>query len=174
VDPLPNLQNYYGDFAVSCDGIEGLIAEPAGAAPLAGAAQRLKMIVSKKWGRHRFGIQIRGLALEQTYRVTLWLQVREESHILLDLRDDQALHYGTVIFKLPDAEVLRVTGDARAPGFEIRDDGWVRVWVDMTYSAEPGVVYAVLLDLADSPEHFGDGEVGFEFGGIEIAEAPAA
>lgn len=172
VDLLPDLENY-GEFELLCDGLEELIAEPVGPAPLASATRRLQMIVSKKWGRHRFGIEFRRLRSEQTFRVTLWLKVGEESHILLDLRDDQAQHYGTVIFKLPEPAVLRLTGDARAPGYQIRDDGWVRVWVDMTYSGKSGVVYATLLDLADSPEHFGNGEVGFEFGGIEVAEAPA-
>jgi hypothetical protein len=170
LDLLPKLENL-GEFELSWDGIDGLTAEVLDEA-LAAGARTCKMIVTKTPGRHRFGIAVRGIIPGQVYRVALWLKAATESHILLDLRDGGSQHYGTVIFSLPEAALLRGTGDVIGAGFESGDDGWTRVWVDMIYAEEPGVVYVVLLDLADSPEYVGDGKAVLDFRGIEVTEVP--
>jgi len=114
---------------------------------------------------------VQGITSDRPYRVSAWLRTAAPIEVMLDLRDDQATHYGKAVFKLPDAAVVRSQGNATSPGAAVDANGWTRVWADMTFTGEKAVVYVTLLDPSEAEQFAGDGQLGIGFGGIDVARS---
>lgn len=119
-------------------------------------------------GLHRAEILIEGLHPGAVYTTSLFVKPVERSGILLELRDDdKAKRYGTARFDLKRGKMAKA-GDVVNTGVEAIPGGWYRIWAEMPYSTERGVMNFTLLGDDGAPSYAGDGKSGLLVSGFQV------
>lgn len=153
------------------DGLEGLALSGFAPSPVVDGQPALQLRVTPATGRHRLGIAFKGLAPNQTYRVTVAIKAADLGRMILDVRDGTNDATRIVSFNLDPSH-------ADAPDDLPYDlnvvGGWLQPSVD-AYSADGTlVVYMGLCNACGDAEFPGDGRTEITFGGVRVAAIDAA
>jgi hypothetical protein len=160
------------------DGVEGLYVRPLSNGSSAADRGALRLVNGADDGRHRLGIRFRLPEGEGLYRVTAVLGSTDDVHPYLELRDENARHYGMAIYAIRRtsvlrtrrASVLRTHGNVRKAGVTLIGDGRVKVWLELACDGESGAGYVGFASSTGAVSYQGDGRSSLQFFGLEIAQ----
>ena len=126
-DGLPPLPSALG--AAKWSAMEGLVAHPA-PIPAAAAGQQALLIVSTPTDGNKMISALFAGQLPRRYRVVVWVKPGSAGRLLLELRGGGA--DGLATFDVGHRAAVGIQGSLQAHGLEQADNGWLKMWAEMT------------------------------------------
>lgn len=155
------------DERLAWDGIDGLHVRQVAWWPDPGR-NALELISSADDRRHRLGIRFRLPDRQGAYRVSAAIRSPDNVFVYLELRDDPAINDGVVIYDVRRMSVLQRKGRVRDAGIVLADKGQIKVWAELDYAEDWGVVYIGFASPTGAISYPDGGRSSLQFRGLEI------
>lgn len=152
------------------DGVDGLYVRSRTDTAAPPGLKPLQLVAAPVAGRHRMGIRFRLPPGGGTYRVTALVKCESVQRVYLESRDGASKNFGLSSYDLKQRSVLRIDDAIRDAGIETTEFGWIKIWNDLDYIDEVGVVYIGHLSGKNELSYLGDGGSALQFLTIEIGQ----
>jgi len=166
---LPPIETLSAGHEFAWDGVDGLYVRRPSDGDSADQDQgALELICGADDGRHRLGIRFRLPDRDGGYRVSAMLRSPNDVRMYLELRDGSGTNAGLALYDIRQAAVLLQDGAVREAGAAIADGGRFKVWAELDYAEQWGVLYIGFASSSGAISYQGDGRRSLQLCGLEI------